>query len=283
VKLVAGIVTFNPDPTRLRENLAAVFADVSRVVVVDNSSTDRSVLNEIAMEFEELDLLCNDVNRGIACALNQIAEWAIAEGAEWVLLLDQDSVCSPGMIASLRSVAGNGIALVVPEIVDRNLKEASGAPSEVVDVDYAITSGAVANLDVWRSLGGYDEAFFIDYVDFDYCLRVRSEGFRIVRRTEAVLLHEIGSSRRHGRVVAYNHSAFRSYYMARDMLFYARKHRRSSKSLKVAGRGTAATYVVLLRKALIVAIYEEDRWNRVGALIRGTAAETLHRRESSRG
>jgi rhamnosyltransferase len=281
--IVAGIVTFNPDPDRLRENLAAVIVQVEQVLIVDNASRDSPLFDRLEAEFDGLRIVHNEENNGIARALNQVAEWASVEGAEWILLLDQDSICSPGMVASLARNVEDGIAQIVPAIVDRNLSAAVAAEPGPGYVDYAITSGALSNVKIWKSMGGYDEGLFIDFVDFDFCIRLRTAGYRIVRDPEAVLLHEIGHSRRHGRLVAYNHSAFRSYHMARDMIFYARKHRHTSKDLKVGRRGPLATYMILFRKMVIVALFEEDRFNRVGALIRGMAAETFVRRAHPNG
>lgn len=263
---------------RLRENVTAVLREVDHVFIVDNASTNGESIQSLAEEHQGIRVYVNPVNLGIAKALNQIFEAAMEQDTGWVLLLDQDSVCSAGMVDILASKIAPGICVVAPSIVDRSDTKAHPTPSDNCDVNYCITSGSLSEVNAWRSVGGYDESMFIDFVDFDYCLRLRAQGLRIMRAPEAHLLHEIGKITRHGPFIAYNHSATRSYHMARDMLYYAYKHRRARTDLKVQSRGLAATYLVLIRKALIVAVFEEDRLRRVSALVRGMVSGTFLRR-----
>lgn len=267
--IVAGIVTFNPDLGRLRENLQATLLAVDNVFLVDNNSKNVSGVEELAAEFAGVQIHRNSVNGGMAKALNQIMSWAAETDKEWALLLDQDSVVAPGMVAALVEQTRHGVGVVAPAIVDRsapNKKPTDDAPS---NANYCITSGSLYNVSAWESVGRYDEGMFIDFVDFDFCLRLRQGGFTIVRQPKAVLLHEIGKITRHGPFTAYHHSAFRSYHMARDMLYYAYKHRRSQRDLMVQQRGLAGTYVVLARKAVVVALFEEDRLRRVSSIVKG--------------
>lgn len=267
-RLFAGVVTFNPDVTRLRENLDAVAPQVADVIVVDNASDVEPDAGPYTVHrFPE--------NRGIAVALNEIMRLATAGGATAVLLLDQDSVAEQGMVGGLEQSLLPGVALVAPNIVDRGLGGEEGGSKR--DVNFCITSGSLLRVDAWAAVGGYDEAMFIDFVDFDFCLRLRSSGYRIVRDDGVALVHEIGNARRVAGVVAYNHSAARSYHMGRDMVYYARKHRKSPKALKVGGRGVALTLAVLARKAVIIVLHETDKLARVSALLRGAISGMLTR------
>jgi hypothetical protein len=63
--------------------------------------------------------------------------------------------------------------------------------------------------------------------------------------------------------------------MAQDMVYYARKHRRAPRELRVGGRGILLTYAVLARKAAITLAYETDRLRRASAIVRGTIAGTF--------
>lgn len=273
---VAGIVAFNPDPRRLGENIAALLPQIDRLLIVDNASAETSWIASVASN-PTVTVIRNVDNRGISRALNQIMEWADAQSAEWALLLDQDSICDSQLVSRLIAETSTEIGQVVPTIVDRNLSPEIDDVDVVKDVDFAITSGALTSVAGWKTIQGYDESLFIDFVDFDFCLRLRQAGFRIVRQPSALLLHQIGDSRRHAGVIAYNHSAFRSYHMARDMLRYAYKHAHMPKALKVGGRGVPMTYVVLVRKAVIILLFEQHRLSRVNALARGAIAGTRRR------
>lgn len=49
--------------------------------------------------------------------------------------------------------------------------------------------------EIFKSVGGFDERFAINYNDIDYCLKVFKEGFRIVFAAGAQLCHYESLSR----------------------------------------------------------------------------------------
>lgn len=274
IRATAGIVTYNPDVHRLRENLQSVLKQVEKAVVIDNGSSNIESIQLVLSEFPQVTLQTNRTNEGIARALNQIMDWA-SRFAQWVVLLDQDTVASDDLVKLLQAHAGDKILAVAPTVVDRSQDDTLSSDAKPYDVDYCITSGALYSVDAWRNIGGYDEAMFIDFVDFDYCLRARMLGYKIVREPKAAILHEIGRITRHGPFTAYHYSSFRSYHMARDMIYYSKKHRTSPAEFRVQRRGLLSTYLVLSRKIAIVALFEEDRIQRIAALIRGIASGTF--------
>ena len=96
--LVAGIVTYNPDINRLAENLESIASQVDRIIVVDNGSTEWDSIAATVEHYSALSVR-NATNLGIASALNQMATKALELGSKWLLTLDQDSVCSEGLVA----------------------------------------------------------------------------------------------------------------------------------------------------------------------------------------
>lgn len=272
--LAAGIVAFNPDISRLRENVLAALTEVDEVLIVDNASENIREVEDLVNESPHVHLLRNPTNGGIAKGLNQAMTWAADRHTPWMLLLDQDSVVSQGMVDAQVQNTGQDVGIVAPAIIDRSDRGPVPSGHETTEVNYCITSGSLCSVHAWKAVGGYDESMFIDFVDFDFSLRLRQQGYKIVREPKATLLHEIGKITRHGRLTAYHHSAFRSYHMARDMLYYAYKHRHSPRSLKVYARGLPGTYLILARKALIIAVYEEDRARRVWSILRGAVTGT---------
>lgn len=272
----AGIVTYNPDIPRLRENLLSVTRQVGTAVIIDNGSSNIEDISSLLIDFPQVTLHKNLENLGISSALNQVMRWA-STYAQWVILLDQDTVASENLVALLEQHIASDVAIVAPKVVDRSETDRDLQEASVSAINYCITSGALYSVEAWRAVSGYDEAMFIDFVDFDYCLRVRKQGYVILREPSAVILHEIGRITRHGPFTAYHHSSFRSYHMARDMIYYSKKHRSSSPELRIQQRGLGGTYLVLVRKLFIVALFEEDRILRTRALIRGIASGTFSR------
>ena len=100
----AGIVLYNPDINRMKENINAIINQVDYVILVDNGSKNKSDI-EAAIEHsfynsDKLIINFSQKNNGIAWALNQIFKIAEEQSVKWVLTLDQDSVCPSDIIES---------------------------------------------------------------------------------------------------------------------------------------------------------------------------------------
>jgi GT2 family glycosyltransferase len=55
-----------------------------------------------------------------------------------------------------------------------------------------ITSGNLLKVSAFERIGGFREDLFIDSVDFDFCLRLKKSGYRIMRCNQAILYHSLG-------------------------------------------------------------------------------------------
>jgi rhamnosyltransferase len=67
--------------------------------------------------------------------------------------------------------------------------------------------------------------FFMDFLDFEYCLRARSHGYKIAVITRAKLAHEVGNARR-VRLLGYSrlwpdYAPWREYYVSRNIAYVA--------------------------------------------------------------
>ncbi|MDJ1122161.1 glycosyltransferase [Olsenella sp. YH-ols2217] len=200
-RVCAGIVTFNPELGRLRENLSAISPQVSRLFVFDNGSDDSSAVRALVQEFPCARFLPFPENRGIAVALNALARAAKEDGASEVLFLDQDSVSTPGMVAGLQEAAGlvraSGarLGVVGPTVHDRNLGFSNAhveGEALVQDRRDVLTSGSLVSLQAWEAVGGYDERLFLDWVDIGFCYALRRAGFVVAITSLATIDHEIG-------------------------------------------------------------------------------------------
>ena len=228
--IVAGIVTYNPDLDRLRENIESISSQVKKVIVFDNGSKNQERIKE---EYQDrIILIPSSENIGIAAALNHLMQKSKELGATWMLSLDQDSVCSKFFCVAMSKYLkqGTDFGIVAPVIVDRNVGVVGHNPqNEYMSVRTCITSGAFTKIEVWQKIGGYDESMFIDSVDFEFCYRVRKAGYKVIQVRDVQLLHEIGKSEKRRllfwTVDVKNHSAFRKYYIAQNNVYYPLKHK----------------------------------------------------------
>lgn len=229
INIIAGIVLYNPNIERLRENIEAIKQQVDKIVFVDNGSKNKDY-NQLLNPQYKYVLINNQHNKGIACALNQIMNYAEKHGYTQVLTLDQDSVCTPNMVTTLIQYSNNNVGIVCPITEDRNFKEDFSYLNGkgVIEIDWCITSGSLTNVRAWKKAGGFDERLFIDWVDWDFCIALKHKGFKILRTENAKLIHELGNGTFWAQLfgkwrMILNRPAKRYYYVYRNRIYLARK------------------------------------------------------------
>ena len=90
-----------------------------------------------------------------------------------------------------------------------------------------IQSGAMHRLDILKQIGGYNEDLFIDFVDFEYCFRVRKAGYSIVYLNRVYLDHQTEDeyesffSKSAGLILKEKFSLARCYYHLRNYHYCA--------------------------------------------------------------
>ena len=276
--IASGIVTYNPDMGRLRENLNSILPQVDRVFIFDNASKN---INELRLLIEDeykscpVSLCVNSRNAGMAVALNALAKRAIADGYEQILFLDQDSVAGDNLLVEEMQIAGDDIGIVCPQIYDRNEKEQRDNPPSVCEVERAITAGSLLNLNVFSVVGGYDERLFIDWVDFDYCASLALHGYRILKTGKASILHEVGRKEYAGKTIVLNSDGkpiVRSHYRTNHSPMRRRDKARSMAIMARKYSGTAIGKKVrfwIMKSVIRDIVYEKRKLEFVSALISG--------------
>lgn len=265
----AVIISYNPGADLLR-NVLALSKQVDGVVIVDNASTG-SALDTIKEVQEQTgcSVIRNDRNLGIAAGLNIGFRFAIDNQYNWIVSFDQDSTVTDGFIQALLDAGSNATApgLICPTYLDRRSmtemvmpKLPSGEPL------IAMTSGSMLHRTTYLKAGPFDEKLYIDSVDNEYCLRIRSMGMHIVQTNRAVLLHSLGNitfRRCLGRkLVATNHSPARRYYMMRNRLYV---------SVRYAHDWRWSYFVLheIVHEVVAILFVERQKLAKIGYMIRG--------------
>lgn len=261
MSIAAGIVIFNPDINRLRENINSISNQVNEVILFNNGGIETDVINSF-----NSTILSDSGNRnvGIAKALNEICEYAVGHGYDWVITLDQDSVVSPDLIMKFSSYMHlSDVAIICPRIVDRNIHIESVHIEQPYEyTEFCITSASLVRLSAWKAVGGFWNELFIDMVDFDFCWSIIEYGYKILKVNNATILHEIGHGKnvtfKNKKDAVYNHPAVRCYYIARNNIAVGRKH----KKLKQCIRWT-------LKRMYLIARYENHRAKKFLYIVKG--------------
>lgn len=251
-KIIAIVVAYYPEISALKQLLNATLPQVDSIVVVDNSPSANDSLIEICKEGSKLHYVCLGDNMGIAYAHNIGIEWAYEKGAEYILILDQDSLPYSDMVEKLKQTMTNydgvsdvpNIAAVGPVYVDvrsgfssyfkaslfgvpyrYNPQKVNQYQSSVV-VTFLISSGSLIPMKALLDFGGMRSNYFIDHVDTEWCFRARLKGYKLLGTHDAIMQHSLGDKVKriwlfHMRNVAY-HSPLRDYYMFRNTLLMIR-------------------------------------------------------------
>jgi rhamnosyltransferase len=227
------VVYYHPDEHCVQR--ANRFADSGVCVVVDNTEQACSK-RELGLR-EEVQLISNGANLGIATALNQGIRAVQDAGCDCVLLFDQDSEPSGELLSELprmlraQAAGGRRVALMGPAYEDARLggvtpfvrfgfpalQRVAPVGTLPLQVDFLITSGSCLNMAAWPVVGPMDESLFIDFVDQEWCARARVADFDLLGVPHIRLRHSLGGEpvRVLGRAYP-SHSPLRHYYLFRN-------------------------------------------------------------------
>lgn len=223
--VLAVVVSYN-GLEKTRRAVDALCGQVTRVLIVDNgSATDSQVVLAELERRPEISVERLGENRGVGHALNCGVNQARQLGCAWLLTMDQDSVIDGSLMAAYRAAIAQDPELVclAPRIASREReKDKVGG-----EIRYAITSGNLVRVSLYDEVGSYDEGFFIDCIDFDFCLRVRRARYTIYRVPEALMQHELGDpidvpAALRGFYAL--HSPVRRYYMCRNSMYMVERY-----------------------------------------------------------
>lgn len=190
-----------------------------QVLVVDNGSTDDSV-DCIRSALPGIHLLETHVNLGFAGGNNVGIRHALRGDADYVLLLNNDTVVASTMLWELVKMmeADQYLAFAGPKTyyaddprrlwfygaaVDPQTGWAYHTPANVLDNDsysgtretaYCPGSALLMRVDVLRRIGALDPRFFVIHEDADWCLRARRAGYSGLVVGKAHLWHKVSAS-----------------------------------------------------------------------------------------
>ncbi len=247
VKIVAVTVTYNIDDG-FAASLQSYLRQVALVVIVDNSTdadAQKRVRGLAQTQPGRIVLLQNRQNLGLAKAQNLGIRRALAEDADWVLLMDDDSSAGRRMVERLITAnqacqTGPATGILVPKSLEQNVSReakfitAPGGryrwPRFAIErfadrpvlrnLFIAISSGSLIKAELFNEIGMIRESFDIDYLDVDFCLRTLAAGYGIVAVRDAELRHNLGEQTEHRflgqHFFAWNHNARRRFSIYRN-------------------------------------------------------------------
>ena len=228
------VVTFNPDAVLLRL-IESIENQVDKIIVVDNCSESSNLTALKSLSNNNVLLIYNEANFGIAKALNQGVIQAKEMGYDWVITFDQDSKPFSNLVEILCNVYALYPNKQAIGAIGINMLKANGATyyrasnaDAYIEKDYLITSGCLLSVEAFTLIGGFREDLFIDNVDLEYSLRLKKFGRKLLISGECGMHHDPGNPKSRTafgiKFISSNHNGFRRYYMARNHLILSKKY-----------------------------------------------------------
>jgi hypothetical protein len=216
------IVSWNgrDDTLACLASLRQVTFQPRHILVIDNASTDGSV-EAIRRQFPEVEVLANEKNERFARANNQGMQKALAAGADFVLLLNNDTEVAPDFLDHLVSAAVSrpDAGMVAPKIYyhhdpqliwfaggrinfwtgrtwHRGLRQRDfplkyDSPGAV---DFLTGCAILAKRECLEKIGLLDESYYMYAEDVDWCWRARQAGFICLYQPTAKIWHKVSAS-----------------------------------------------------------------------------------------
>lgn len=225
--VLAAIISFNGGTSTI-DLIQRLHGMVDFIYVVDNGSLvySKDLLREKMIE-NDVDILFLDDNYGIGKALNLARDYAERKSFKWMITFDQDSMPFQSMVGNMlnfSSLNADSVCLA-PQRVSRTYNK--GPRSGKESVNYAITSGNMVLVELYSKVGGYNESYFVDCLDFEFSLRIRRSGYRIHEVPGALMTHDVGDSSKKLTIINKfytKHSPVRRYYQFRNIILLLKEY-----------------------------------------------------------
>ncbi|MEE6635740.1 glycosyltransferase [Limosilactobacillus pontis] len=272
MRVLGGIVTYNPEIERFKDNISSLLNQVDFLYLFDNCSKNFDDIEKIISKFsQKICVYRSKSNVGIADGLVHVMNFAQDMNYDWVLTVDQDSVLDNNLVEqykiAINKYKKNDLGMLTCLIKDRNFvdKATESQNDDLMEVPICITAGALTNVKKYFLTVGYDKSMFIDLVDTDLCLSLREKGFKILRINYLGLYQEIG----HGEnkklfmknIIVHHSNVFREYYMVRNSFILNKRHPIIFNKTELIKSLTLNLFITLF--------YENNRLKRLKQYVRG--------------
>lgn len=245
----------NPEETQTAVD-SATRMDYSnfRLLIVDNGSEDDSLQRLRPLVGERIELIESPINTGYTGGCNLGLERALAIGAKYAWLLNNDAVVEPTTLSSLVELAESDerIGLATPRIAAFNedrltftggvvsmkdriyqdtndSEEAAEWAMKYPDSGLVIGTAMLVRMELVRKIGMLDQSFFAYFEDTDYSVRSSQAGFRNVVDRASIVRHFDKNHTKRPLEIRPHYW----YYMARNERRLWRKHLGFAGSLKL--------------------------------------------------
>ena len=229
------------------DSLKAVTYTNFQVIVVDNGSQEEQVAT--LRSLASIHLIENEENLGFTGGNNVGIEYALAQGFDQIMLLNNDTEVAPNFLEHLVPIAeSQKVGAVQPKIFQINSKviwslggrfnSVFGKPRTIgagqkdelkwqkgnITADWLTGCCLLARASVFKEVGLLDNNYFALCEDVDWSLRGRNRGYELRVVNESIIYHhESASDKSKVKTTEGYRSPFRQYLNVRNHLYLVRK------------------------------------------------------------
>jgi len=190
------------------------------IILVDNNSSDNSVeiLDQYIKQFQNIHFIKNNKNSGFTGGNNVGFIHALSKNYDYIGTLNPDAVASKEWVENLVSELNLsnevGIATGILARQDYKTIDTTGeiysiwgvpsprgrdtllknAPSKPEFIFASTGGGFITRASVLRSIGMFDEKFFMYFEDVDLCFRAQLAGYKVRYTPKAIAYHKLSAS-----------------------------------------------------------------------------------------
>lgn len=222
-----------------------------KIIVVDNNSTDNSI--EMLSNISDIHIIKSKNNNGFAKGNNIGIEYALNEGANNILLLNNDTIITKNAISRMLEVLkqSQDIGIVSCRIMyddNKDIINYCGGKFDwnkgitkhdyykekynnnlplCIDTEFVTGCCMLMRKDIFEKIGYLPEEYFMYFEDADFCMQVKKANYKLKVCTDVVIYHKVSSSS------GGEDSEFTIKWITRNRLIFLNKYKNNIK-----GKGT---------------------------------------------
>ncbi len=213
------LVNFNgaKDTIECIKSLNNINYENFKIVVVDNKSfdEDKLKLKEADVKFH---LIESNENLGFAGGNNLGIKYAIDNNANFVLLLNNDTLVHKDFLNELIKYTETNVGVIGPKILYYpdvskiwfaggminwfkfigqhfgEKQEDNGQFNTLKEVDFVTGCCMLIDSNVFKKVGLLPEGYFMYFEDVDFCVKVKDAGYKLIYNPNSEIYHKVSIS-----------------------------------------------------------------------------------------
>ncbi|GED82512.1 MULTISPECIES: glycosyltransferase family 2 protein [Latilactobacillus] len=239
MKIAILILNYNnyEDTKECIERLTKLSIDNSRIIVIDNHSSDDSLVKLRKLSnSKSFELLSAKRNKGFAAGNNMGIKYAIKKGMDYVVILNNDFILNEDIISPMTEYLNQNrnVGVVGPSIWSQNVLINIGNKvnfrnvkydnsisldnaSNIIDADYIVGACMVSRVEAIKKVGLLPEEYFLNFEETSWCLMFKRKGYRIECLTQF-------SGNHLGNGTIGKISGMQVYFLRRNIVLFVRRN-----------------------------------------------------------